>query len=85
MTRTYTDAELLDPNFPDPRRSNAGPLIDKYYEQKGAALLDQAIQETIKQQRTDHETQERTDQAMQATNEAQAAGWFAKLFGKVSK
>ena len=81
MTRTYSDAELLDPNFPDPRRSNAGPLIDKYYEQKGAQILDKAIEQTVKQQRTDHETQE----AVRATSEAQAAGWLTKLFEKVSK
>ena len=70
--KTYSDDDLLNPDFPDPRRSDAGPLIDQYFENKGAAMLDQAIQQTTQQQRT--------DQAKQATNEARAAGWFTRLF-----
>ena len=81
MKNSYPDSDLLDPNFPDPRRSDAPALIAKYYENKAAEILDEAIAAETRNQTRDA----LTTQAHQAiTNEAHADNWlnrFLKVWG----
>lgn len=78
MTKRYTDRDLLDPNFPDPRRSDADEQIARYYETRAADILEDAIAETAHEQRRE----------MQKTRESNADHWltrFLRQWGFISK
>jgi hypothetical protein len=55
----YTDDELTDSTFPDPRRSNADELILEWREKRARQIFDEAIEQLKAQQRREDKSGER--------------------------
>lgn len=67
----YSDRELLDPTFPDPRRTDAEQAIARWREERAAQILDQGIEQLLEKQHQDMQTNEAL--------ERRAASWLVRF------